>query len=266
MTKIKYSIRNCKFDLITVFSAFVSYYLAFKLAANSNALLVWSIITTIILFLIIVFLRTRDRNFYFIGLDSREDRDDWIGRGKFEYSRISKSFIITDSEPGYIYSKCLNWSDYKFEFEFKIINTCLGVVIRAVDLSNYVMFQMREDGIRPHVRVNGGWRPWEHKEAGLTFSKKLSLDKWYKCVLVCDKDLVDIRISANNEGVVFHRTWTIPHERLGFPFPQIENDPKPTVIHFPIDLDYGTAGFRDSHNEKAFIKNVLIEKLSYGKN
>jgi len=222
--------------------------------------LILSLIITILSFSLIVYLRLKEKDFYFTALTKREDKDDWLGRGTFEYRRASRAYLIANSEAGYIFSKTLYWSDYKYEFEFKILNSCLGAVVRAANLSDYVMFQIRLEGIRPHIRINGGWRPWEAKETGLVFKDELSRDNWYKCTLTCEKDLIDIKIEKADE-IIIERSWNISHERLGFPFPQLENDPKPITIHFPIDLDYGSVGFRNTGGEKALVKNVLIEKL-----
>ncbi len=264
MRRFLFLLRDYKYDLISGIFAAILYFLTFLYSSNSRLILAWSLVITVVLFFVIIFLRTRDKNFYFIALDSKDDKDDWIGRGPFEYSRVSKSFIVPDTDPGNIYTKCLVWSDYKFEFDFKIVKYCIGVIFRAVNLSNYVMFQVREDGIRPHIRINGGWRAWEHKDVGLSFDKKLSLDKWHKCIIECDKDLIRIKI-LQDKIEILNRSWTIPHDRVAFPFPQKENDPNPTIIHFPVDLDYGSVGFRNANIEKALVKNVLIEKLSYGK-
>jgi hypothetical protein len=206
-------------------------------------------------------LRLRDKDFYFIELTKDQDKNDWIGRGTFEYRRTNKSFLITEADPGYIFSKTLNWSDYKFESEFKMLNKGLGVIVRAVNLSDYIMFQICPNGIRPHIRINGGWQIWEAKESNLEFKRKLSFDKWYVFSITCEKDILDIKIMEKSKKILLQRSWVIPHQRFGFPFPQQENDPKPLVIHFPINLDYGTVGFRNSGNERALIKNVLIEKV-----
>jgi len=219
-----------------------------------------SLLITLASVSLIIFLRLKEKDFYSIALTKRQDKDDWIGRGSFEYKRTNNSYLITDSEPGYIFSKTLSWNDYKFEFDFKILNICLGAIVRAINLSDYTMFQINMNGIRPHIRINGGWRPWGAKESGLEFSKPLSPDRWYKCSLTCEKDIVNILIKEDND-VILQRSWLIPHERLGFPFPQLENDPHPFVIHFPINLDYGTIGFRNSGSERALVKNVFIEKV-----
>jgi len=193
-------------------------------------------------------------------LTKREDKEDWIGDGKFEYLRVGSCFQVMQTEPGCIYSKCLNWSDYKYEFDFKLRKICLGAVLRAVNLSNYVMIQITQTGIRPHVRVNGGWQKWEAKEVNLEFPKPLSFEEWYKCQLVCDKDIIHIRILQKTEKII-DREWQIPRGVLIFSFKSEENDPKPVNIPFPINLEYGSAGFRNSGDEKALVKNVLLGKV-----
>lgn len=260
MKKALYFVRTYKFDLLTALFAAISYYVAFRFAQDSTTLLWSSLFITLVSVVLIIFIRLRDRDFYFVGLSTREDKDEWIGKGIFEYKRTHNAYLITESEPGYVYSKCFTWNDYKYEFEFKIINLCLGAIVRAVNLSNYLMFQIREDGIRPHIRVNGGWRPWEHQEVGLTFHENLSLDKWYKCSLSCEKDLINIKLQDKKEAI-FQRSWSIPSGRIAFPFPQRDEDPNPPTIHFPVDLDYGTIGVRNANEEKALVKNVLVERI-----
>ncbi|MBU0974871.1 hypothetical protein KKD03_04180 [Patescibacteria group bacterium] len=253
-------LRSYKYDLLTSFFAILSYIISFKYAEDQQSILISLLIITIISFILIINLRLRDKDFFYIAFTKRKEKDDWIGRGYFEFRKTSNSYLITNSEPGFIFSKTLNWSDYSFEFDFKIIKDCLGAVVRAINLSDYVMLQIRDYGIRPHIRINGGWRPWEAKETGLEFDKKLSKDNWYKCKIACEKDLIDISIIRNSK-TIFQRVWSIPHDRIAFPFPQKENELNPPSIHFPINLDYGTVGFRNAHKEKALIKNMLIEKL-----
>lgn len=219
-------------------------------------------ISTVIILIslfVILYLRLRGRDFYFIPLDNPKDKDDWIGNGQFEYSRVNKSFQMTQAEPGFIYSKCLDWSDYKCEFDFKIRNTCLGVILRAVNLSNYVMIQITQEGIRPHVRINGGWKYWEAEEVGLKFSNNLSLEDWYKCQLVCDKNIINIKIT-HSRNKLLDREWEIPKGSITFTY-KVSEEATPVMIPFPINLEYGSAGFRESGQEKALIKNFLLEKV-----
>lgn len=253
-------VRNYKFDLLTAFFAVAIIIVSFCFSTDQRIIAVLSVLVTLISVSLIIFLRLREKDFYFVALTKRQDKDEWIGRGEFEFRRTSNAYLVTNSSPGYIFSKALNWSDYRFKFEFNILNICLGAIVRAVNLSDYLMFQIRDYGIRPHIRINGGWKPWEAKDANLEFEKKLSLDKWYQCTITCEKDLISIYIECGDQ-IVLNRSWAIPHEHLGIEFRQDENDPKPIVIPFPINLDYGTIGFRNFGNEKALVKHVLIEKL-----
>jgi len=44
------------------------------------------------------------------------------------------------------------WENYTFTFSARIIKECLGVIVRAQDLHNFYMFQIRTDRIVPHIR------------------------------------------------------------------------------------------------------------------
>ncbi len=261
------NMKNAYYFIRTYWSDFIASILAITLAwitfsYTKDLRLSFIISTGIILFFlfVIIYLRSKEKDFYFIALQNREDREDWIGDGKFDYSRVSKCFQVTQASPGYIYSKCLNWSDYKYEFEFKLRKQCLGAVLRAVNLSNYVMLQITQSGIRPHVLINGGWIAWEANTVNLEFPKNLSFEEWYKCELVCDKDIITIKM-FNKNNLILDREWQIPHGVLAFAFKKDEDDTKPLNIPFPINLEYGSVGFRNFGDEKAFVKNILIEKV-----
>ena len=110
-------------------------------------------------------------------------------------------------------------------------------------------------GIRPHIRVNGGWSIWEAKEAGL--ETNISLDKWYRARISCDNGEIFIKLYCDDE-LIFDRNWKIPIGNVVFKFKYNE---KESEVPFSINLEYGSAGFRNSGDEKAFIRNVLIQKL-----
>jgi hypothetical protein len=122
------------------------------------------------------------------------------------------------------------------------------------------MLQITDLGIRPHIRINGGWHPWESDDAGLTFNNKLSLDKWYKCKVICENDNITIKI-YDGKTIIFNRSWSIPIGALNFVFKKDDADNHPVTIPFSIGLEYGSVGFRNYEREKAFVRNVLIQKL-----
>lgn len=259
---MKYFFKKYKFDVLTALFAMVGTFLAFILVENPKVLFISSLVVIFISLFIIVYLRTKDKSFYFISFKKEKDKYDWMGReGIFEYVRGEKCFVIADSGSGYIYSKSLTWSNYRVSFEFKIIINYIGAIVRASNLSNYVMLQIRKEGIRPHIKVNEGWSSPESWK--IEFENNLSLDKWYKCVLTCDADSIDIVIfdKDDKKEKICNRRWSIPLGTMDFYFKKDETDKNPIKISFPINLEYGSVGFRSAVGEKALIQNFLIEKI-----
>ena len=250
MKKLYYFLREYKFDILASLVAVVTAILTPR----------YSVFVIFASLLAVIYLRIRDRAFYYLPLSQPRERDDWLGSSKFEYERQSQAFVVTQADPGVIYSKCLTWSNYEFSFDFKAMNTCLGVIQRAVNLANYVMLQFTLEGIRPHVRINDGWSIWEHKDAKLTFENSLSQDKWYRCKISCDNKRIRIIIADSNGKELFDRVWDIPSGVVIIQYKHSDEYPV-SRIPFPMTLEYGSIGFRNSGHEKAFVKNVLVEKL-----
>ncbi len=261
--KLKYFLKKFKFDFITFISAIIVMWISgFINYFNDKPELSNILKGTIILIstFITIFIRLKEKQFYFISFSKRAEKDDWIGKGEFEYDRKYKCFVITKSSSGFIYSKCLDWSDYQIILDFKIIKNNLGIILRAVNLSNYVMLQFTQDGIRPHIRINGAWNWWEHPEANLTFQTQLSLDKWYKCQINCTQENIDIKIFYENQPL-FEREWKIPEGSMVFKFENKQEQTPIVQIPFSINLEYGSIGFRNDGQEKAIIKNLVIKKI-----
>ena len=121
--------------------------------------------------LVFIYSKTRERDFYFITLRKPKDKEDWIGDGKFQYERTQNAYAITNAPAGVIFSKCLLWSDCKLSFDFKILNTSLGVIVRATNLSNLIALQISETGIKPRIRINGFEQAWNPEESGLQLKR-----------------------------------------------------------------------------------------------
>jgi len=262
MKRVKYFFKSYKTDFITAVFAALTAAATFRYAQDPRSKFWLSVIILSTSLLVIIYTRFRERDFVFSALTWRSDKESWLGYGLFELSRAQTAYVITNSEPGIIYGKCLAWSDYLFEFDFKIANVCLGIIVRAVNLANYVMLQINTDtnGIRPHIRVAGGWKWWEAKESKLELESPLSLDQWYKCQVVCDKNIITIRLFDGSK-MLFDRIWEIPQGMLVFSFKKNAEDKQSVDIPFPITLEYGSVGFRNAGAEKVFVKNVLIQKL-----
>lgn len=260
--RAKYFLLSNKYDFLAVLFNLVVAWIAFSFR-NNQTIFVFSIVVYIISLLFVIYIRIREKDFYFVPLTKSQDADNWIGRGTFKHIKTDNCFSITNSQTGYIYSKCLIWSDYKFSFDFKISNMVIGLILRAVNLSNYIMLQFAQEGINPHIKVNGGWNRMEHSDsrANLTFSKNLKLDKWYHCKIVCEKRTIRITI-FDEAKIIFDRHWDIPEGDFKFKLVQYIGDQRTeTIALFPVDLDYGSVGFRCDSKEKGLVKNVLIEKI-----
>jgi len=260
MKRIYYFALTLKYEALTFIGGIILAALTFRYVSDPKTLLVTSIIISTITLFAIIFIRLRERSFIFSSLTWRRDKSPWIGYGEFELFNAQKSFVLTNADPGYIHSGCLTWTDYQFNFDFKIANKCLGVIVRAVNLSNRVMLQITSTGIRPHIWINGGWNVWESKDVKLSFNEELSLDRWYRCRVTCEKDNIIIRLCYKKK-TIFDRLWTIPKGSLDFIFKVREEEGKTVKFPFPINLEYGSVGFRNWMDEKAFVKNVLINKL-----
>jgi len=280
MRRLFYGIISFKYDLLSSAGAINAPLVAYYFGYDEK------IITTIfvvVFLLIVVHLRLKDRDFYYIPLTKSKDKDAWIGSGIFEYSKTDSCFRITNAESGYIYSKCLTWSDYQLKFDFKIVKNCLGVILRATNVSNYVMLQINEDGIRPHVRINGWWHVWDPEEVDLILSKKISMNHWHKCCISCNKRNINIAIKNKRNEQVFDGQWKLPLGNVFFS--PSKNNEKTSALSdpvsgalachlketealdlqlkmpFPITLEYGSAGFRNWEQEEALLRNVLIKKI-----
>lgn len=261
MRRLYFFVKNFKYDFLSALGAIAAPFITFYFGFDKKTELAVLAISLVTFLYIVIHLRLRDKDFYFIPLTRAKDKYDWIGAGTFGYSRTDKCFQLTNAEAGYIYSKCLIWSDYRLKFEFKIVERCLGVIVRATNLSNYAMLQIEQSGIRPHVRINGGWHVWESKDVNLIFPKVISLDRWYKCQLSCDKGSIGIEIINDNKEKIFDRQWNLPVGSAIFVFKKDGNDTTPLNIPFPINLEYGSVGFRNWGSEQALVRNVLIEKI-----
>lgn len=257
MKRIYFFLKAYYIDIVVALVGVLGVVFARKYGQTINTQQTISLVVIVATLLIIIYLRSKEKDFMFSALTWRRDREKWIGYGTFQLSRVHKAYEITNSDPGFVHSDCLAWSDYSLSFDFKIGNQCLGVIVRAVNLANYVMLQITPLGIRPHIRINGGWKVWEAEESGLSIN--ISLDKWYRAAISCDKGEIFIKLTCS-DGTRFDRVWNILVGSLVFKFKKDENNIG-IDIPFPINLEYGSVGFRNWGEEKAFVKNVLIEKL-----
>jgi len=162
--------------------------------------------------------------------------------------------VVTGSDSGGLTKVGALWENYIFTFRAKILNKCIGVIVRAQDLNNYYMFQIKNNIIRPHrrvavpsiefeknqkvegenveaprllpVKIMIGWEV--HDEIAAEINP--SLVDWFNVRITVRGEAIHIYI---NDDLVFHST---------------------SLLKFPT----GRIGFRNSGNEKALIKDVRV--------
>lgn len=162
--------------------------------------------------------------------------------------------LITNSDPGGLTKIGAYWENYTLEFDAHILNDCLGVIVRAQDLNNYYMFQIRRNRIRPHRRVTFPFveaGDEESKDGAEVDSqaprpvkfavrwdipKKLAVDldtpisDWFSTTIIVRGEAVSIKINAKQ---VFYAE---------------------SFLKIPT----GKIGFRNSGHEKALVRDVKV--------
>jgi hypothetical protein len=167
--------------------------------------------------------------------------------------------VVTDSEAGGIIKHCLDWRDYKFEFETKIINLTSSWIVRAKDTLNYVMLQCNLTEIRPHFR-NGFIWCWKESYR-LPF--ELSVNRWFRVQIIVRDMRVVVKISDADD--VMHEV--LNSDLLKSPIMVADcsglnlNHPEKAQILFGSSFTHGSVGFREHGSETAHFRNVNIVKL-----
>jgi len=173
--------------------------------------------------------------------------DNWDAPGDWRITENHELFI-TNSDCGGITKKGANWENYTMTFDAKIVNLCLGIVVRARDLNNYYMFQINKEQVRPHRRVSipifktskGAGDSSEvsiaHYRIGWQIMDNISvyhlkqLNDWFKVKVKVTGQTICIQI---NNDLVFHRD------------------------NF-LELPNGKIGFRNDGNEQAIVKKLKV--------
>lgn len=254
--RIKYFYRRYKKELFSTVVTIILTIISLCIS-NIKISLFLSLVFIFLGLIVTIYFYLKEKDFFYVSFKRREDKDDWAGEGHFEYFRIDKGYMIKNSYSGFIFQKIFSWTDYRVSFDFQITNKCLGVILRAMNLSNYIMMQINCKGTRPHLRINGGWLIREAEQEGLVFRQDLSKNTWYRCEILCDKRMICIKIIDKNKLIVDQK-WAIPSGAVPFVF---GDGSAKITIPFPIDLEYGTVGFRSDGDESALVRDLLVEKI-----
>lgn len=270
---IKFWFLRNKGEIITGIATVIIFVLTYIFTKEPKKLLLYSVILVFLSTFIAIYFRSMSKDFYYIPLTKQSNKNEWLGKGKFDFDKINNCFYIegksdsSDFDSTYIFKNCLTWSDYKYSFSFKIVNSCIGVVVRAIDLSNFIMLQIHKNGVNPHIKINRLWIPFNYEKVGLINEKEISLNKWYFCSISCIGNVIGIKINIDEQKIL-DNSWNIPDTiKLNKVTPVNNQFAIQTLI--PVDLDYGSVGFRNSRteenlinrDEKALVKDMLIEKV-----
>lgn len=264
--KLVYFGKKHRRELFSFVFAIIAACVAFGFSSQPGTVFWASILLTVVALILTLFFLLKEKDFYYIALDNYADKENWLGAGKFEFNKTNKAYLIADTDAGFIFSKCLLWGDYSLRGEFKILNSCLGVILRASDLSNYIMLQITKSGIRPHVRANGGWIPFEAEKTGLTFENRKNVKDgtWYRFNFTANGELVEIKI-FNDDETLIDKSWKIISGSVSVPVYEKDDRERKSPTHILdiiVSYDYGAIGFRNGHGERALVKNLLIESIN----
>lgn len=180
-------------------------------------------------------------------------------RGEWEIENNELS--VKNSGLGGLTKRGVNWTDYVFEFAGKIINKNISPLVRAEDLNNYVMFQIQEDKVVPHLRCRGIWFVDDARTVPLDKSLKKLQPYRFKLTVQDTK----VYLAINDEEVLHYE---IPEGMVVY----LGSSPR-GLYHIselgkiekvnPLVLSFrsGRIGFREFGDEHAHVSRVRVRTL-----
>lgn len=272
---LKQQKRNLRSWLITLFIVVlilfiiniqaITIYIAFHFQSTINLIFIFWIITLVVL----PFLWPGKPGDIFLenfksGLNPRIW--DWDGIWRTELDENGKPVLsVTNSGIGGIVIPCISWVDYELNFDTRIMNTCTGWIVRASSSSNYVMFQINENMIRPHILSHGIWIEIQEIPHSLTIISRT----WYsiRTIVRGSWATIYIKIDGKDHQIFQDRIFaTRPPKMIEIPRPS----PAPETSHSPVVKDHqivetslrtGTFGFRLAGTEFAQFRNIKAYRI-----
>lgn len=219
---------------------------------KNNLQSIWMWALTAAALLLVIWTSLLRRRFKGTFRDSFKDslQINWDFKGNWRIPEKGTLLVTGPDESGGITKVGAQWENYTFTFKARIIRDCLGVIVRAQDLDNYFMFQVRNDKIRPHRRVSVPMVPipTQQQPEGETPQMQLlqynigwqifdpetplnrTLDTWFNC-----------RITVRGESICIRIDDEIVLQSESF-----------------LKIPTGKVGFRNSGAEEALVKNVKV--------
>jgi uncharacterized membrane protein len=161
--------------------------------------------------------------------------------------------LVTGSNAGGITKVGALWENYTFTFKARIIEDCLGVIVRAQDLNNYYMLQIRTDQIRPHRRATVAMVEMGTSSEGEGVSQPRAI-KFTTGWQIFDPpthlarrldDWFDVKVTVRGQSVFLYIDDELAFHKDSF-----------------LQIPTGKVGFRNMGSEQAHVKDVRVVLLS----
>ncbi|MDD5039642.1 MAG: hypothetical protein PHY34_00665 [Patescibacteria group bacterium] len=184
--------------------------------------------------------------------DSQTVLHDWRFQGILRSDQARKALVLTDSDAGCILHR-RSWKNFTFKFSFLIGNEHgFGVVFRAQDLENYLMFKVNPgQPISFHYRDSGSWQILKGSGPAVT----LPIGKWVEGSLEVREQQAKLELNGTTIDYVLPN-FAILNYVVSKDQQRVEN---PLVI--PITHNRGSVGFRAFGDEELHFKDVTVERL-----
>lgn len=247
--------------IVTLVSRFINWGISGSLQTiylfiNTNAIYIWLGIMTLFLVLNRVNLAQLNRRFLYY-----EFKDNFVNLGNWDYVgpwRIPEpgTLLVTGSDEGGITKVGSNWENYTIEFRARIMESCLGVIVRAKDLYNYHMFQIWTDKIRPHYKYTSTLTRERKVKNGESIIEIFSVYTWehdgtsnnpvYNAVPLTPKpdNWFDVKLIVLGASIKIFINSEL-------------------ILDQPSSLNIfsGKVGFRNSTNESAQVKDLSVKLI-----
>lgn len=228
-----------------------------------HTLFIWRVLITASIIALVIWFKFL-HNQFFVGLkDKFSDclTENWDYKGPWKIlngnSLIIKGLVsrnVYERDGIGLTKKGTFWTNYELSFSAHIIHDCIGVIIRAQDMDNFYMVQIRKDSIIPHRRIgipdfvkveetdqdgNGdkfridkfkvGWQVFED------FKKKIepTLEDWFSVKIKVHGEAIEVRI---NDVLILQEDAFLK-------------------------ISSGKIGFRNHYNEEAEVKHLKVKLI-----